>query len=94
MSIKTVDVVPGAVVTTTKPKNPLKFPGDHLVVMGEDASMMDGNATLPFGTVLTIISNPKRKGDVAAKIVELESTSGQKLTTFLSYLKSRVTLVE
>lgn len=91
MSIKTEDIVKGAIVITSMPKNSLKG-GDHLVVMGKDGDF-NGSTSLPFGIALTITEEPKRKHpDVAAKYVGLETFGGQQFTTFLSYLKPRVTL--
>ena len=94
MSIKTEDIVKGAIVITSMPKNPLKD-GNHLVVMGEDGDYFNGSTSLPFGIALTITEEPKRKHtDVAAKYVGLETFGGKKFTTFLSYLKPRVTLAD
>ena len=93
MSIKRTDIVPGTIVITTEPKRNLAWPGNKLVIMGEDYSWFDGHAELPFGTTLIIRSEPKRRSDISAQIVELETIEGRKFTTFLSYLKPRVELV-
>jgi len=92
MSIKTEEIIPGTVVITSKPDHPLRFPGDHLFVMGEDAQIEDTMTMLPYGVALTIVSAPRHVPGVGAQIVDVENFGGVKYSTFLSYLKPRVRL--
>lgn len=92
MSIKTKDIIPGTVVITAKPAHQLRFPGDHLFVMDEGAQIEDTMTMLPYGVTLTITSAPRHVPGVGAQIVDVENFGGVKYSTFLSYLKPRVTI--